>query len=345
MNLNRLPDNEIIVFQTEDEQIHVEVLFEEDNLWLPQRRIAELYGCEPENIVYHLKNIYAERELSEEATAKDFLVVQTEGSREVKRHIKCYSLEAILAVGYRVSSPRGTEFRRWATGTLHQYIQKGFAVDSDRFKYGSRFSTRYFEELLEEIRDIRASERMAYQKITDIYATSIDYSTDAIETGRFYATVQNKLHFAITGHTAAEIISERANASKPHMGLTTWRKAPAGKIYASDVSVAKNYLNSEEIQNLNRIVNLYLDFAELQASRGRLMKMKDWSERLDAFLQFSEYDILHDAGKVSAEVAKVLAMREYEKYRPIQDQEYLSDFDRETAQLKELAAGRKNEKK
>ncbi len=329
----KLPDNEIILYQNESGSVNVEVLFDNDNLWLPQRKIAEIYGCTADNVSLHLKKIYAEHELSEEATTEDFSVVQTEGSRTVKRTVKCYSLEAVIAVGYRVSSDRATQFRRWATDILHSYINKGFAIDDDRFKYGSRFSARFFDELLAEIREIRASERMAYQKITDIYATSIDYSKDASETRMFYATVQNKLHFAITGHTAAEIISSRADSTKPHMGLTTWRKAPEGKILSTDVGIAKNYLNEKEIDHLNRIVTLYLDHAELQAARNRLMKMSDWTDRLDAFLKFSEYDILNNAGKVSQDVAQSLAMQEYNKFRVRQDRDYLSDFDREVKRL------------
>ena len=238
-----------------------------------------------------------------------------------------------MAVGYRVNSPRGTQFRQWATNLLHQYIYKGFVIDDDRFKYGSKFSTRFFDELLEEIRDIRASERMAYQKITDIYATSIDYSKDVEMTKTFFATVQNKLHFAITGHTAAEIIKERADSTQPNMGLTTWKRAPKGKIMLSDTGVAKNYLNKEEISHLNRIVSMYIDYAELQAIRHIPMKMADWVEKLNAFLKFSEYDILNNAGKVSHEVAVALAAQEYEKFRVIQDANYISDFDRELEKL------------
>lgn len=329
----QLPDNEIILYQNESGNVNVEVLFEKDNLWLPQKRIAELYGCSADNVSLHLKNIYAERELFEKATTEEFSVVQIEGTREVVRTLKCYSLEAVIAVGYRVSSERATQFRRWATDILHNYIQKGFAIDDERFKYGSRFSARYFDELLAEIREIRASERMAYQKITDIYATSVDYSKNADETRMFYATVQNKLHFAITGQTAAEIISARADSTKPHMGLTTWRKSPEGKILSTDVGIAKNYLDEKEMDHLNRIVNLYLDFAELQAARNRPMKMSDWINRLDAFLQFSEYEILNNAGKVSQEVAQALAHQEYNRFRIRQDREYLSDFDREVKML------------
>lgn len=233
------------------------------NIWLPQKRMAKLFGCSADNISLHLKNIYKEKELNESSTAEVFSAVQIEGKREVARNVTCYSLEAIIAVGYRVNSVRGTQFRQWAITILQKYIHKGFAIDSDRFKYGSRFSARFFDDLLEEIRDIRASERMAYQKITDIYATSIDYSAKAEDTKMFFATVQNKLHFAITGQTAAEIVAKRADSAKPNMGLTSWRKGPKGKVMPSDVSTAKNYLNKPELDHLNRIVTMYLDFADV----------------------------------------------------------------------------------
>lgn len=328
MGKKQLPENEMLIYQTPDGGVSIAVLLEKDNLWLSQRKMAELFGCSTDNISQHLKNIYNDKELDESSTTEDFSVVQKEGSREVCRTMKCYSLEAIIAVGYRVNSERGTQFRQWAIDILHGYIKKGFAIDKDRFKYGSRFSTRYFDELLEEIREIRASERMAYQKITDIYATSIDYSAKADETKKFFSIVQNKLHYAITGKTAAEIIYERADSSKPNMGLEVWRKAPKGKILPTDVTVAKNYLKHKEIDHLNRIVTMYLDYAELQAARNIPMKMCNWSEKLDAFLKFSEYDILHNAGKVSHEVAKELAISEYVKFREVQDSEYVSDFDR-----------------
>ena len=331
--MEKISDNQLVIFQSPDGSVTLEVLYEDDNVWLSQKKIAELYNTTPQNIIMHLKNIYKARELSEESTCKESLQVQNEGSRQVSRNIKLYSLEAILAVGYRVNSPRGTQFRQWATNLLHQYVYKGFVIDSDRFKYGSKFSTRFFDELLEEIRDIRASERMAYQKITDIYATSIDYSKDVEMTKTFFATVQNKLHFAITGHTAAEIIKERADSTQPNMGLTTWKRAPKGKIMLSDTGVAKNYLNKEEISHLNRIVSMYIDYAELQAIRHIPMKMADWVEKLNAFLKFSEYDILNNAGKVSHEVAVALAAQEYEKFRVIQDANYISDFDRELEKL------------
>jgi hypothetical protein len=247
--------------------------------------------------------------------------------------VKNYSLEAIIAVGYRVNSERGTQFRQWAISILQQYIHKGFAMDSDRFKYGSRFSTRYFDDLLEEIRDIRSSERMLYQKITDIYATSIDYSPKAEDTKQFFATVQNKLHFAITGQTAAEIVAERAKSDKPNMGLTSWRKGPDGKIMPGDVAIAKNYLDKTELDHLNRIVTMYLDYAELQAVRNKPMSMKDWIEKLNAFLKFSEYEILTNAGQISHEVA--LASKEYETFKKIQDTNYISDFDKEVRRIRE----------
>ena len=330
---SKIPDNQIAIYQTPDGDINIEVLYANENIWLPQKRMAELFGCSADNVSLHLKNIYKEKELDESATAEVFSVVQNEGKRQVNRKVTCYSLEAIIAVGYRVNTERGTQFRQWAITVLQKYIHKGFAVDSDRFKYGSRFSTRFFEELLEEIRDIRASERMAYQKITDIYATSIDYSAKAEDTQKFFATVQNKLHFAITGQTAAEIIAKRANSTKTNMGLTSWRKGPRGKIMPSDISVAKNYLNKPELEHLNRIVTMYLDYAELQAIRNIPMYMKDWIEKLNAFLKFSEYEILTNAGSISREIALALVNEEYEKYRVIQDKEYISDFDKEIKKM------------
>ncbi|MBI3814007.1 MAG: virulence RhuM family protein [Nitrospinae bacterium] len=329
----KLPDNQITVYQTPDGKINIEVLYANENIWLPQKRMSELFGCSADNISLHLKNIYAEKELDESATAEDFSVVQIEGNREVIRNVRCYSLEAIIAVGYRVNSERGTQFRQWAISILQQYIHKGFAIDSDRFKYGSRFSTRYFDDLLEEIRDIRSSERMAYQKITDIYATSIDYSPKAEDTKQFFATVQNKLHFAITRQTAAEIIATRAMSDKPNMGLTSWRKGLGGKIMPGDVAIAKNYLDKPELDHLNRIVTMYLDYAELQAVRNKPMYMKDWIEKLNAFLKFSEYEILTNAGQISHEVALALANKEYERFKKIQDKNYISDFDKEIKRI------------
>jgi hypothetical protein len=329
------PNSEITIYETEDGKIKIEVYFANENLWLSQRLMAELFECSTDNISLHLKNIYKEKELDEAATTEEFSVVRQEGNRQVKRIIIFYSLEAIIAVGYRVNSTRGTQFRTWATDKLKNYILKGFAIDGDRFKYGTRFDARYFEELLEEIREIRASERMVYQKITDIYATAVDYSPNSVETEKFFATVQNKMHYAINRKTAAEIIVGRADKNKPNMGLTTWRKAPKGKILKSDISIAKNYLKKEEIKALNHIVDMYLDYAELQTSRGRLMKMRDWVEKLNAFLKFNEYDILQDKGKISREVANALAEKEYEIFRVKQDKNYISDFDRMVKRLKE----------
>jgi hypothetical protein len=332
----KISDNQIVFYQSLDGAIHVEVMYAQENIWLNQKAMAELFGCSTDNISLHLKNIYSEKELDESTTFEDFSVVQKEGVREISRQIKFYSLEAIIAVGYRVNSDRGRDFRSWATQILKDYIHKGYALDSDRMKYGSRFSTRYFDELYEEIKDIRTSERMIYQKITDIYATSFDYSPNALETKEFFATVQNRLHFAITGKTAAEIIVERVSSQKDKMGLTSWRKSPKGKIMPSDVAIAKNYLDKEELENLNRIGNMYLDYAEMQAARKKIMRMKDWKERLDAFLKFSEYEILTNVGKISHDVAKELALNEYEKYKPIQDKNYISDFDRDVKKIVEF---------
>ncbi len=331
--MKKLSDNQIVFYQSPDGSVHVEVLYAEENIWLTQKKMAELFSTTPQNITIHLKNIYSSGEIAYTATCKDFLQVQQEGNREVKRSASFYSLEAIIAVGYRVNSERGIQFRQWATEILKSYIHKGYVLDSKRYKYGSRFSARYFDELYEEIKDIRSSERMLYQKITDIYATAIDYSPKAYETKQFFATVQNKLHFAITGKTAAEIIQNRVNSKKDKMGLTSWRRYPNGKIMPSDVVIAKNYLDKKELTDLNRIVNMYLDYAEMQAARGRIMTMKDWVEKLNAFLKFSEHEILMNAGKISHEVAEELALEEYEKYRVMQDKKYVPDFDREIKKL------------
>lgn len=327
--IKKLPDNQLVFFQSQDGLIHVEVMYAEENIRLSQKKMAELFGVDISTITEHVQNIYKQGELQEEWTCGKFPIVQKEWEREIKRQIKFYSLEVIIATGYRVNSDRGREFRSWATQILKNYIHKWYALDSDRMKYWSRFSARYFDELYEEIKDIRTSERRIYQKITDIYATSFDYSPNAPETKNFFATVQNKLHFAITGKTAAEIVAERVDSKKDKMGLTSRRKWPVGKIMPSDVAIAKNYLASDELQHLDRIGNMYLDYAEMQAARRKVMNMKDWIEKLDAFLQFSEYDILHDTGKISHEVAENLALDEYKKYKPIQDQNYISDFDRE----------------
>ncbi len=338
--MKKIPDNQIAFYQSEDGRVNIEVLYAEENTWLSQKKMAELFDTTKQNISLHLINIFKEGELSEDSVVKDFLTTADDGKNY---KTKMYSLEATIAVGYRVNSERGTQFRQWATGILRSYIHKGYAMDSDRMKYGSRFSARYFDELYEEIKDIRTSERRIYQKITDIYATAIDYSPKAFESKEFFATVQNKLHFAITGKTAAEIVVGRVSSKKEKLGLTSWRKSPAGKIMPSDVTIAKNYLDKKELTHLNLIGNMYLDYAELQAARGKAMTMQDWVKKLNAFLKFSEHDILTNAGKVSHKVAEALALGEYEKYRVVQDREYISDFDREVKKLEK--AVRKGKKK
>ena len=328
---------EILLYNDEGEKQYVRVIFAEETFWLSQNGMAELFDCTPENIIQHLKNIYAEEELSLNATAKKFLVVRREGSRNVQRNIDHYNLDAIIAVGYRVNSKKATMFRIWANRILKEYIIKGYVMDDERLKEPQNFFGKdYFEEQLERIRDIRASERRFYQKITDIYSQcSADYDVDSPVTKEFFATVQNKLHYAITKHTAAEIIYDRADSTKPNMGLTTWKNAPSGRIRKSDVVIAKNYLDETEMGSLNEIVTMYLDYAERQARRGNIMYMQDWVARLDAFLQFNEEEVLHHKGKVTAAIAKAFAESEFEKYRVIQDRLYQSDFDRLVASTEE----------
>jgi len=336
---NKLQDNQIAFYQSPDGSVNIEVLFAEENIWLTQKKMAELFDVDRSVITKHLKNIFSEEEIEKKSVSANFAHTARDGKTY---QTQFYSLEAIIAVGYRVNSQRGTQFRQWATEILKSYIHKGYALDSNRFKYGSRFSARYFDELYEEIKDIRSSERMLYQKITDIYATAIDYSPKAYESKQFFATVQNKLHFAITGKTAAEIIQSRVSSKKDKMGLTSWRRSPNGKIMPSDVVIAKNYLKKNELIDLNRIVNMYLDYAEMQAARGKIMNMKDWVEKLNAFLKFSEHELLTNVGKVSHEVTEALALGEYEKYRKVQDKNYISDFD---AEVKKLLAAQKKKKK
>jgi hypothetical protein len=331
---NNREHNDIIFYNTPTGDVKIEVIFNEETFWLTQKRMAELFGVESHTITYHLKEIYKTGELEESATARKIRVVQKEGNRNVSRDLDFYNLDAIIAVGYRVNSYQATQFRIWATKTLREFIIKGFVLDDERLKQGKRFGKDYFDELLERIREIRASERRFYLKITDIYEQcSIDYNKDAEITQKFFKTVQNKLHWAITGKTAAELIADRADASQPNMGLTTWKNAPKGKILKTDIGTAKNYLQEKEMKELERIVTMYLDFAELQAERQIPMKMADWVTRLDAFLQFNEYQILKDAGKVSHEVAMKLAEKEYEKFRVIQDRNFESDFEKEVKKL------------
>jgi hypothetical protein len=321
--------NQIIIYTTEDGNAKFEVRFDNETAWLTQKQMAELFDCTIENIIFHLQNIIESGELNEEATTKESLVVQKEGNRSVKRSVKLYNLDAIISVGYRVNSLRGTQFRIWATQRLREYIIKGFALDDERMKQGGD-RARYFEELLQRIRDIRSSERNFYQKVTDIYATSIDYKKDAVLTKQFFATVQNKMHFAVHGHTAAEIITKRADSKKPLMGLTGFK---GSYITAHDIRIAKNYLSEKEIKQLNLIVSLYLDFAELQASNERPMKMLEWIGKLDEFLKLSEKKILTNAGRVSAKVAEEKAGKEFEKYRKNRDEQFISDFDQEVKKL------------
>jgi hypothetical protein len=328
--------NDILLYTAPSGAVKIEVIFEGETFWLSQRKMGELFGVEVQTINYHLKEIFKSGELEEVATIRKIRIVQTEGNREVAREVDFYNLDAIIAVGYRVNSYQATQFRIWATKTLKEFIIKGFVLDDERLKQGRHFGKDYFDELLERIREIRASERRFYQKITDLYAQcSIDYDPKSETTALFYKTVQNKLEWAITGQTAAEIIASRTDADKPNMGLSTWKNAPGGKILKSDVSVAKNYLSESELSALNRIVTMYLDYAENQAARQIPMRMQDWIEKLDAFLRFNEYDILQDAGKVSHEVAKALAEKAYEQYRIQQDENYESDFDKEIKRLKD----------
>jgi len=327
---------EIILYTTPLGDVKLEVIVQDETVWLTQKAMGELFGVAKSTISEHLTNIYQSGELDKEATVRKIRTVQNEAGREVARYIDFYNLDAIISVGYRVNSQQATQFRIWATKTLKEFIIKGFVLDDDRLKQGKKlFGKDYFDELLERIREIRASERRFYQKITDIYSEcSIDYDPKAEITETFYKTVQNKLHWAITGQTAAEIITSRAKSELPNMGLTTWKNSPRGKILKSDISIAKNYLNKKEIDELNRIVTMYLDYAENQAARHIPMKMKDWVDKLDAFLQFNDYSVLKNAGSVSAEIAKKLATDQFENFRIRQDSEYESDFDKEIKRLK-----------
>jgi hypothetical protein len=337
-------EGELILYRTVDGAVRVEVLYESETFWLDQKRMAELFGVDVRTVSYHLREVYGSGELTQEPTLRRIWRVQREGTREVRREIEFYNLDAIISVGYRVNSAQATRFRIWATQTLREFIVKGFVLDDERLKLNRRFGRDYFDELLERIREIRASERRFYLKITDIYEQcSIDYDAHAETTQTFFKTVQNKLHWAVTGKTAAELIAERADAEKPSMGLTTWKNAPKGKILRSDVSVAKNYLIEHEIKELERIVSMYLDYAENQAARRIPMKMADWVAKLDAFLQFNEYEVLGNAGKVSAEVAKRLAEEPYERFRVRQDREFESDFEAEVKRIESNRAHRAKE--
>lgn len=327
-------ESSIILYTNDNGDVNIQVHYEDGTFWLTQKRMAELFNVNVSTINEHLKSIFSTGELSEEGTIRKFRIVQNEGTRQVTREVTFYPLDAIIAIGYRVNSEQATRFRKWATKVLNSFITKGYVLDKKRLKQGEQFGHDYFKELLEDIREIRASERRFYQKITDIYALSIDYDKQAPETKRFFASVQNKLHWAISEQTAAEIIYGKANASQPHMGLTTWRHAPDGKVMKSDITIAKNYLDQRHMTAINRLVSAYLDLAEDRAEQEIPMTMHDWSTLLDGFLTVAGRPILDGLGRISALEAKVKAEREYEVFRHRQDAEYISDFDKEIKRLK-----------
>ena len=320
-----------------DQQDSIEMRYEDENIWLTQKMMATLYDVDVRTINEHIKKIYSDSELEEDSTIRNFRIVQTEGSRQVTRDTKHYNLQMIIAVGFKVNSERAVQFRKWVNQIAKDYTIKGWVMDDERLKRGTYLTEKYFDEQLERIREIRASERKFYQKITDLYATAIDYDKNSATTRRFYATVQNKMHYAVHGHTAAELIVERADHTKEHMGLTTWADAPEGKIKKSDVTVAKNYLSQDEMKQLNRMVTAYLDFAENMTLRHIPLTMQDWEKRLNSFIEMFDYGILQDAGTVTAAIAKLHAETEFEKYRVIQDRLFMSDFDKYMLELEENA--------
>ncbi len=321
--LRQAKESDFLFYNGPDGNLHIEVFYAGENIWLTQAKMSELFGVDVSVISRHISNVFENGELTEKSNVQKMQIANSD------KPVSYYSLDVIISVGYRVNSVQATQFRIWATSTLRDFMIKGYALDTERLKNGTHFGKDYFDELLEKIREIRASERRFYQKITDIYATASDYNTQSEITKEFYATVQNKLHWAIHGKTAAELIASSADAAKPNMGLKTWKNSPKGKILKSDVSVGKNYLDAKQIKELERVVTMYLDYAENQASRQRIMTMADWASKLDSFLQFNEYQILSDPGKISNAAAKKIAEKEYEKYRPIQDKLFESDFDRE----------------
>ena len=324
--------NEIVFYQTENSDVVVNVVFKDETFWLTQKAMAELFDCSVDNISLHLRNIFNDLELDKNSVTEDFSITAADGKNY---KTKCYNLDAIIAVGYRVNSKKATKFRQWATKTLREYITKGFVINEKMLKNGKPFGKDYFDELLEKIREIRASERRAYQKITDIFEQcSCDFDKESETTKEFYAFVQNKLHFAVSGKTAAELVYNRADAQKEHMGLTNWKNSPDGKIYKSDVTIAKNYLNEKEISRLNRLVTMFIDYAELQAEDGNLMRMQDCVDAVNLFLQSTRQQILESKGKISHDQAVEKALGEYEIFRIIQDREYISEFDRQTKNLK-----------
>ena len=316
---------EFLIFTNQAKEDGIEVRLQNETIWLSQKLMAVLFDCSTDNISLHLKNIFSDGELNSDSVTEEFSVTASDGKNYRTKH---YNLDAIIAVGYRINTKRATAFRQWATNILRDYAIRGYIIDKERMKNGLFFNQNYFNSLLEEVREIRASERLFYQKITDIYATAFDYNPHAQTTLDFFATVQNKLHFAIHHHTAAELIVKRANSEKEHMGLTSWKNSPNGKILKSDVSIAKNYLTEKELHNFDRIISMYLDYAELQAERHIPMSMEDWEKKLNAFLNFNEYDLLNNIGTISAQVAKAFAESEFAEYRIIQDKLFKSDFDR-----------------
>ena len=318
---------EFLIFERQTHDKGIQVRFENGDLWLTQKAMSELYNCSPDNIPLHLKNIYNDLELDQNSTTEDFSVVQKEGIREVTRKLKYYNLDAVISVGYRVNSDRAIQFRRWATNILKEFSKKGYIIDKKRMANGAFFDEDYYDSLLAEIREIRLSERRFYQKITDIYATSVDYNRKSPTTIKFFKKVQNKMHYSVSHQTAAEIIYNRANSEKEHMGLTSWKNSPDGKILETDVIIAKNYLTKEELEQLELIVTAFLDLAEARARRHIPMTMEDWATRIDKFLLSDDRDILKDAGKISHEIACDKALTEFEKYRVKQDKLYKSDFD------------------
>jgi hypothetical protein len=322
---------EFLIFTSQAGKDSIEVRFEKETIWLSQKLMAVLFDCSTDNISLHLKNIFKSGELIETSVVEDFSITASDGKKYKTKH---YNLDAVISVGYRVNSQRATQFRQWATSILRDFAIRGYVLDKERLKNGTFLNREYFDHLLAEIREIRASERRFYQKITDIYSTAIDYNPETEITQAFFATVQNKLHFAIHGHTAAEVIMNRANSEKDNMGLTTWKNSPKGKILKTDVSVAKNYLTEKELKQLDRFVTMYLDYAETQAEQNIPMTMDDWAKRLNAFLQFNQKDILKNAGKVTQAIAQAFAESEFEKYRIIQDRLFESDFDKDIKRIR-----------
>lgn len=320
---------EFLIFTAQTGEQSIEARYEDETVWLSQKLMATLFDVEVNTINYHLKEIFKSGELDEVPTIRKFRIVQLEGQREVSREVDFYNLDVIISVGYRVNSIRATQFRQWATKVLREFAMKGFVLDKKRLENGSFLGKNYFDELLAEIREIRLSERNLYQKVTDIYATSVDYNKNAVTTKSFFAKVQNKLHYGIHGHTASELIFKRADSNKDNMGLTNWKNSPDGKILKTDVSIAKNYLNKDELESLGRMVNAYLDLAEDRAKRNIPTTMEDWAKRLDMFLEFNDRNVLNDAGEITAELAKRHAESEFEKYRIVQDRLFESDFDKE----------------